>query len=209
MQRKPEDVEVVPSDEGLCRVGGERVFSASAYAQRGYGTALPDVWLRKDAARRVAKASRLLPRGLGLLVWDGWRSLDLQEELYTQYRDEIKVGQGLEGADLEEATRRFVSPPQPGAPHTTGGTVDLTLCDERGGPLEMGGEFDQLDDCSRTDYYQDEGTFHKRRRLLLAVMTHVGFSNYPEEWWHFDLGNTWHHARVGGPARYGFVESLA
>lgn len=32
------------------------------------------------------------------------------------------------------------------------------------------------------------------RRLLVASMTGAGFTNYPEEWWHWDFGNAfWRH----------------
>ena len=41
------------------------------------------------------------------------------------------------------------------------------------------------------------------RRLLWNVMTQVGFSNYPEEWWHFDFGNQFDAIQSGRQAIYG------
>ncbi|MCG4287414.1 D-alanyl-D-alanine dipeptidase, partial [Lactobacillaceae bacterium KNUT 0156] len=32
-------------------------------------------------------------------------------------------------------------------------------------------------------------TYRENRRLLYHVMTQAGFTNYIEEWWHFDYGN--------------------
>lgn len=211
---KWQEVEIIPSEDPLQVAGGDKIFSTPVYLLQGYDNALQDIWMRQDAVRRLRWAASLLPSNIGLLLWDGWRSLQLQGELWDKYRSEIADKSGLSGDQLDKETRRFVSPPEPRppAPHSTGGTIDLTLCDLSGEPLDMGGEFDQLDDCSRTDFYfhaeGEETEYHKRRRLLLAVMTHAGFSNYPEEWWHFDLGNQWHHSRVGGAARYGFVGDL-
>lgn len=199
-------------------VGGiPQLISRSVYRSRHYRHSLADVWMRRDAALRLKRAAELLPRGLSLVCLDGWRPIELQAELYEEYRQKIHAQTALTGEELDRETRRFVSAPDPDPdippPHLTGGTIDLTLGDLHGVELDMGGEFDELSDRSRSDHYESAESpeaiiYRDRRRLLTSVMTHVGFSNYPEEWWHFDIGNQWHHSRVGGPARYGAVMRL-
>ena len=41
------------------------------------------------------------------------------------------------------------------------------------------------------------------RRLLYWALATVGLSSYTEEWWHFDAGNQFAAARVGGIPTYG------
>ena len=60
----------------------------------------------------------------------------------------------------------------------------------------MGCEFDEFSDRAWTTYYEDgeagEGandTARDNRRMLYSVMTEVGFTNFPAEWWHFDYGD--------------------
>ena len=44
----------------------------------------------------------------------------------------------------------------------------------------------------------------KNRQLLVDVMTSVGFSNYPGEWWHYSYGESAWALRTGAPfAVYG------
>jgi D-alanyl-D-alanine dipeptidase len=212
------DVAISDCGEPLIVVNGEDVSTCSIYYARGYEEALPYIWLREDAATRVLAAAALLPPGLTLVLWDGWRPLSLQKRLYDSYKAVIARSSGLSGEALERETLKLVSLPNadPMCPstHLTGGSIDLTLADAEGVPLDMGGEFDEFGERSRTDFYERsrlssaELIYRDRRRLLCALMKGVGFSNYAEEWWQFDIGNQFHHHRVGGIARYGAVLHL-
>ena len=79
-------------------------------------------------------------------------------------------------------------------------------------PLEMGTVFDGVRMETATRFYEELNPAlldEKRqgclvnRRLLWNVMTQVGFSNYPEEWWHFDFGNQFDAIQSGRQAIYG------
>lgn len=198
-------------------VGGERLICRPAYRELGYETAPATIWLRLEAAEALKRAAGLLPAELTLVLWDGWRPLELQAQLYAGYRATLAAERGLTGEELERETRRFVAAPSADpvapSPHLSGGAIDLTLGDAAGRPLAMGGDFDELSERSRTAHYERDGLaeaerrYRDRRRLLCSVMAAAGFSNYPEEWWHFDRGNQADHFRVGGPARYGAVLS--
>jgi D-alanyl-D-alanine dipeptidase len=64
----------------------------------------------------------------------------------------------------------------------------------------MGTAFDQMGEKCLTRYYEmklEKGERLNRkdqealenRRLLFDFMTSAGFTNYHEEWWHYDYGN--------------------
>jgi D-alanyl-D-alanine dipeptidase len=157
-----------------------RVFLRPAYLELGYASASQVVHLRATAAWGLHLAASNLPSGFSLVVWDGWRPVELQAELYAQYRAEIAAETGLTGDALETATQKFVSlpstdPAKP-SPHLTGGAVDLTLGDRLGRPLEMGGDFDELSARTAPGFYeaaQDdtaEAVYRDRRRLLRGQM---------------------------------------
>ena len=82
------------------------------------------------------------------------------------------------------------SDPKKPSPHSTGGSVDVTILDESGIPLDMGTKFDDSSIASSTAYFEKvDDIITENRRLLYHVMTEQGFTNYSEEWWHFDYGN--------------------
>ncbi len=64
----------------------------------------------------------------------------------------------------------------------------------------MGTSFDDFNEKSNTRYYEqlieagkklsdEELIVSNNRRLLFHIMNRVSFTNYPEEWWHYDYGN--------------------
>lgn len=78
--------------------------------------------------------------------------------------------------------------------------------------LEMATVFDGVHPETATYFYEeldpaelDEGGQRCRtnRRLFWNVMVAAGFSNYSEEWWHFDFGNQFDAARTSRQAIYG------
>ncbi|MCC0177787.1 D-alanyl-D-alanine dipeptidase [Waterburya agarophytonicola K14] len=79
-------------------------------------------------------------------------------------------------------------------PHSTGAAVDVTIVNDRGEALDMGGEIDELSERSHPDYYisdrdGENQQYHFNRQLLYRVMTKAGFCQHPREWWHFSLGD--------------------
>lgn len=75
--------------------------------------------------------------------------------------------------------------------HSRGSTLDLTLVSLGGqygvGELDMGTEFDFFDPLSHTDNPAVSELARKNRLLLKSVMEAHGFTNLPEEWWHYTL----------------------
>lgn len=160
-----------------------------------------------DAYRPVGVQQFMVNHTFNSLVKD----LELQEEqLSAQQRQDLwsKVYRLWAAPSLDHKM-----PP----PHSTGAAVDVTIVNEQGKRLDMGGEFDELSERSHPDYYVsdqdgDSQQYHFNRQLLYRAMTNAGFCRHPEEWWHFSLGDqmwAWQHNQnhptARAIARYGRV----
>lgn len=73
--------------------------------------------------------------------------------------------------------------------HSRGSTVDLTLVDGDGTPLDMGGAFDFFGPVSGHDAPGLTSLQRENRALLRRIMLAHGFTDYSEEWWHYRLAN--------------------
>lgn len=185
------------------------IMSPQYYIQNIKGT-LPEIYARKTVLTKLVEAARLLPAGCHFVIFDCWRSLNAQESLFNIYQQRLeKQYPSKSMAEIAQLASVFVARPKTSSfPHGTGGAVDLSIADENGLLLNMGTDFDDCTEKSGTPYFekqlalgfrlnQEDTEALQNRRLLYAVMTHVGFTNYIEEWWHFDYGNRgW--ARVTG-----------
>lgn len=185
------------------------IWVAPVYRDRGYAEALEDVWIRAPLLPLLLEAARAAERhGHGLLLWDGWRSSELQRTLYEQYRAHLQRSSGLTAEPLADLVEQFVThPDRASSPpaHSTGGAVDVTLCDPRtGAPCDLGGEFDELTARSHPGFYDDATDDAGRRYAALRhqlddVMSHAGFVRFPAEWWHFEYGTALWAGAMGRP----------
>jgi D-alanyl-D-alanine dipeptidase len=71
----------------------------------------------------------------------------------------------------------------------------------------MGSNFDHFGPEAHPDYFeQSEYPARKNRRLLRNAMLNAGFTQDPDEWWHFDYGNQkWAEAAGKDKAFYGEI----
>ncbi|HET9171990.1 MAG TPA: M15 family metallopeptidase [Actinospica sp.] len=167
--------------------------------------------LRQGAAERLARAEKLLPAGLRLLVVEGYRPLELQRKYFEGYRESLaQLNPDYTPEQLRTAASRFVSPPEL-APHTAGAAIDLTLGDEAGRELDMGTILDATPEQSEGRCYTDAPGLPKQaaenRAILVEAMHSAGFVNYPTEWWHFSYGDRYWALMSHRPqAVYGPVE---
>lgn len=142
-------------------------------------------YVQIDIARRLAKSQEYLTgrnREYHLLVYDGLRPLSVQWEMWNAM-DTIPV--------LERG--KFVSNPRNGSVHNYGAAVDLTICNSKRKPLDMGAGYD---DIRQIAYPSLESEFLAtgeitqqqidNRKLLRRALKSQGFSNIPTEWWHFN-----------------------
>ncbi len=207
---------LIENNEPLVHAGlyPEKILTKSWYFFERLPGSYPEVWVRETVYEKLLVAAESLPEGLRLVIWDGWRSYDLQSFLYKRMLDRLKE-KDITGDKAHEHARVFVAvpskEPETVSGHLTGGAVDITLADVRGHYLNMGGSFDETEEHSHTWYYEnpERGNIIARnnRRLLVRIMESAGFSNYPSEWWHFDYGNRgWAERTKAENAFYGYTE---
>ncbi len=129
-------------------------------------------------------------------IWDGFRPRQAQYNIYKNlWQNLCKKHPEWDLEKMLTEVEIFIANPYAKGmvpPHSTGGAVDLTLTDLSGKELEMGTVFDYFGPESRADYYEKNNvnkTFCQNRRLLRQAMESGGFSQYDEEWWHYDYGN--------------------
>ncbi|MDA0632751.1 hypothetical protein OUY22_04925 [Nonomuraea sp. MCN248] len=189
----PPGIGVRECGEPLEEVAGvPGVHAGPAYHRRGIAAAGSRIFLRRRVLAALRSASAALPDGVDLLVWDGLRTLETQAEIVESFRrtlpdpgDDATVERylALPPADREEFT---ASPP----PHTTGGAVDVTLCDPSGRELDLGAEFDEFNERSWLTHYENDSRseYRRLRRMLYWTMLGAGFAPYSWEFWHYELG---------------------
>ncbi len=198
-----------------------RILVRPQYFIQKLRSALSECYVRQGVLNRLVEAVKMLPDNNKLVLFDSWRSLELQQELFDRFRTELAaVHPNLSYDQLTKKAMCFVALPVANSenvsPHITGGSVDLSIADSNGNLLDMGTGFDDTTTRSYTRFYEElteqkiqitekEQKILNNRRLLYNTMTSVGFSNYPNEWWHYDFGNKiWAWSKSNGSvARYG------
>lgn len=111
-------------------------------------------------------------RGLGLKIYDGYRPLSVQKQMWQILPDS-----------------RYVANPVKGSRHNRGAAVDVTLVDSNGVELEMPTGFDDFTQRAAHGFMDLPGQVIKNRELLRTIMEKHGFVHLKSEWWHYDLKN--------------------
>ena len=156
--------------------------------------------VRKEVLERLLIAKAYLPKGITFKIWDAYRPMSLQKELFYKYMQQIIDEFNLMEKNEEERKRIINSyvalpnedetfPPQ----HTTGGSVDITLAySDTRETIDLGISFDSFSYLTNTDAFEKDNmdeNVRNNRRILYNAMTKAGFTNLPSECWHFDYGN--------------------
>jgi D-alanyl-D-alanine dipeptidase len=185
---------------------------------------IPDLWLdgrlrdeqgafarlRTTVVERLVSAQARLPRGIRLLVIEGYRPRHLQESIFFGYQDELRERYRDWGSErLHVEASKYVSPPEM-APHSTGGAVDLTLCTEDRLELDLGTAVNDNPEASANACFTAarniSGAARRNRAMLWNALSDAGMTNYPTEWWHWSYGDRYWALHCGLPnTLYGAV----
>lgn len=165
--------------------------------------------LRQGVIRTLLEAQFLLEKrypNWKIKIYDAYRPVGVQQFMVNYTFDSLVKNLNLKERQLSAQQRQDLwgqvyelwaapsldknMPP----PHSTGAAVDVTIVDEHGQTLNMGGDIDELSERSQPNYYlsdQDDARqqYHFNRQLLNRVMTNAGFCRHPGEWWHFSVGD--------------------
>jgi D-alanyl-D-alanine dipeptidase len=185
---------------------------------------------RKSVIERLKMANKKLePLGVELYVFDAYRPVSCQKELWKYFINEAKriLGANASEEDCINYAGDYCSNPSNYDPenyktwstHFTGGAIDLTLRRKKTGELlYMGGIFDDASELSHSDYFENAKNAQssasvnealRNRRLLYWVMNDAGFANYWAEWWHFDYGTQmWVQSRQANKAESAFYGAV-
>ena len=139
-----------------------------------------------EALVRVRDAAAVM--GLGLLFWDAYRpqrAVDHFIRWSKQPEDGRTKAQHYPNIDKTDLIPQGYVAEKSG--HSRGGTIDLTLTDKAGRPLDMGGDFDLMDARSHHGAAGCTPLQTKNRLLLKGLMEQAGFLPYDAEWWHYRL----------------------
>ncbi|MBC8044274.1 MAG: D-alanyl-D-alanine dipeptidase [Rhizobacter sp.] len=127
------------------------------------------VLIKSVAERLVRVQERLEKQGYGLKIYDAYRPLSAQWELWKVTPNE-----------------NFVANPKKGSKHNRGSAVDLTVVDKDGNELEMPTLYDAFVKEARSDYQNLPAKVLAHRKILHDAMKAEGFIPNSSEWWHFD-----------------------
>ncbi|MEV8425179.1 M15 family metallopeptidase [Streptomyces niveus] len=168
--------------------------------------------LTRPAARALQRAQwKLLRQGYSLKVYDCYRpqravdhfvrwAKDLQDErMKPEFYPQVDKSRLFADGYIAEKSG-----------HSRGSTVDLTIVKLPAKPtrpyvpgeklvpcyapqgerfrdnsVDMGTGYDCFDTLSHTDDPRIQGERRANRQLLKSTLADVGFTNLPEEWWHF------------------------
>ena len=167
------------------------------------------IWkLREEVVNRLVKVNDYLisKNSFNLLIYDSWRPLEVQEFMFKRAFllecEKLDIDASLKNMKsypsiLKKVEKFWAYPsfdPRCPPPHSTGGALDVCLSDKEGILVEMGSNVDQMDETSNPDFYtnkkNEEATiWDSRRNLLREIMTKFGFTQHPNEWWHFSYGD--------------------
>ena len=133
-------------------------------------------FLQRPAAEALVRVNKKLrKRGLGLVIFDGYRPWSITK-LFWEVTPEDK--------------RKFVANPEKGSKHNRGCAVDLSIFDLKTGQLiDMPSGYDEFSERASPDYAGGTAEQRKNRDMLRKLMEHEGFTVNPNEWWHFDYKN--------------------
>jgi D-alanyl-D-alanine dipeptidase len=186
---------LAPVDEPLVPVAHPRIQVLENYRSSGWIHATDGTWLRTSTMERLGAAAGSLPDRWGLCVFDAWRPLPLQAELYDAAYADSELPAGFVSEPIAD--------PQLPPPHLTGGAVDCSLTVDNIA-LGLGAGFDDFTDIAHAGALKDQpGLDRDLRRWLFWTMHSAGFVILDCEWWHFEYGTRRWAALTGHEPLFG------
>ncbi len=135
-----------------------------------------DARLRYGTVLKLKAAqAQLQQEGLTLLIWDAYRPVSAQFNLWNACPDPV-----------------YVANPNTGySSHSQGNTVDVTIVQTSGAPVEMPTDFDNFTAKADRNYEDCTSQEAANAQKLEDIMVQAGFKPYSGEWWHFSDTDTY------------------
>lgn len=123
---------------------------------------------RSTADKLTVAAASLREKNLRLVIYDAYRPLSVQKELWAVKPD-----------------RKWVADPAYGSVHNRGAAVDVSLADIGGAPLLMPSHFDEFGPNSRHGATGVPLQARQNALILKTTLEEAGFKSLADEWWHY------------------------
>jgi D-alanyl-D-alanine dipeptidase len=155
----------------------------------------PFFFVRKTIAEKLYKVSENLPKGINLVLIEGYRTLQSQQEewdaLFILFQTKNPE---WSNEKIEQQLRLIVAKPAPLANHYCGGAIDVTLAYDDGTLLDLGTPYisqASFQDKVKFPMFCPEITDEQKqnRKILRDAMETEDFIWYPGEWWHYCWGD--------------------
>ena len=149
--------------------------------------------VRAPVAEMLVRAAQSLPSGFRLGVIEGWRAPHIQRRMYLGvWRIFQERHPDWSDVKLKRVVNRFTAPldRRVPPPHSTGGAVDLFLCDAQGQRVDLTSPYGLHDPAGfplGAPLLTDVARRH--RAILAEALLTTGLTNYPSEWWHWTYGD--------------------
>lgn len=199
----------------ISEYSNNRIKVQMKYAEQKRQGSITVALARKSVVDKLLLALDLLPQGYTFKIFDAWRPYEVQKSLYDEYFEKLKKENPLlTEEELHKLSREFVSFPDNtqlfSFVHSSGGALDLTIVDENNVELDMGTNFDDFSYLANTHAFEktDNEVVKENRRMLYFAMTDVGFTNFPNEWWHYDYGDIFYSRMTKKSVKYASVYSI-
>lgn len=174
--------------------------------------------VRMTVYEKLLTAQKNLPYQLRFFLYEGYRSLQLQEQLFNQRYQILKQDYpDWEHSKIFQETIKLISPvinldgSMNIPPHNTGAAIDIYLVDGQSEIVDMGiRAADWMQDkdgaLSLTDSVKISDAAKQYRLIMSDTLRQVGFVNYPGEYWHWSYGDRYWAYQCGNPfALYGAI----
>lgn len=156
----------------------------------------PFFYVRRTVAEKLYKISENLSEGLMLVIIEGYRTIQAQQDSWDKKFQKLKIeNPDWTDEQIEQKVRLVIAKPSPLANHHCGGAVDVTLAYRDGTLLDMGSPYPS--EALNFEWYKkfqmlsDEITNGQKvnRKILRDAMETEDFVWYPGEWWHYCYGD--------------------
>ena len=129
-----------------------------------------DAYLRYGTVKKlILVQNELLKLGYSLKIWDAYRSMEAQCELWEVMPN-----------------ANYIADPKNGYKgHNLGNTLDATLVSVDGFEIDMPTGFDDFTPLADRKYSDVTSTQAEHAQLLQKIMKRNGFKAYSKEWWDF------------------------
>ncbi len=163
---------------------------------KGIKSYQPLFFLRESVAERLYNVPNFLSNEFNLVLIEGFRTLESQQQEWdAEFRKIKEDNQGLGVDEIEKRVRLIIAKPSPLANHHCGGALDVALEYKDGTRVDMGTTYisqsrdprDKQKFPMLSPHITDEQIV--LRGILCEAMERAGFVWYPGEWWHYCYGD--------------------